>query len=184
MKQPTQATIAEARRRVEARVAALGEKLTKKGDAKSAPEVAAFGASVMYERPEMITKFIDDLETGRQRFDRLNRDLCYELAAIALERGELPPEPLCKVVAVVLRQLIERNQRGSLMFRNGEIAQLLLGLERQGIPLFPNRAGRRPGQTYGCDIVVEAFKKAGIRRVSVATVDSVWKDWSRVLVRT
>jgi hypothetical protein len=183
MKQPTQATIAEARRRVEARVAALGEKLTKKGNAKSAPEVVAFCASVMYERPELITKFIDDLETGKlDQLDRFNRDLCYELAANALERGELPPEPLCKAVAVVLRQLIQRNQRGTLMFRNGEIAHLLLDLEKRGIPLFPNRARRRAGQIYGCDVVVEAFKKAGMR-ISPATVELVWKHWSRVLVR-
>ncbi len=69
------------------------------------------------------------------------------------------------------------------MFRNGEIAQLLLNLEKRGIPLFPNRVGRRPGQTYGCDIVVEAFNKAGIR-MSSATVERVWSWWSRVLVRS
>jgi hypothetical protein len=184
MKQPTQATIAEARRRVDQRVAALGERLTKKGDAKLvAPETAAFGASVMYGRPEMITKFIDDLETQRLKLDRFNHDLLCELAAIALERGELPPKPLCEYVAELLRQLIKKGQRGSLRFRNGEIAHLLLDLEKRGIPLFPNRAGRRPGQTYGRDIVVEAFKKAGIR-MSSATLERVWKFWSRVLVRT
>jgi hypothetical protein len=185
MKQPTPSSIAEARRRVDQRVAELGERLTKKGHVKFAPEVVAWAASVMYERPKMITKFIDDIETQRQKLDRFNRDLLCELAAIALERGELPPKPLCEYVAELLRQFIKwKNQRGgNLIFRNGEIAHLLLDLEKRGIPLFPNRARRRPGQTYGCDIVVEAFKKAGMR-MSSATVERVWSWWSRVLVRT
>lgn len=185
MKQPTQSAIAEARRRVDQRVAALGERLTKKGNAKSQPETIAWAASVMYKRPEMIAKFIDDLETQRQKLDTFNRCLLCELAAIALERGELPPKPLCEYLAEHLRQFIKwRNQSGgSLIFRNGEIAHLLLDLEKRGIPLFPNRAGRRPGQTYGCDIVVEAFKKAGLR-MSSATVERVWSWWSRVLLRT
>ncbi len=187
MKQPTQATIAEARRKVDQRVAALGERLTKKGDAKLLlPQTVAFGASVMYERPELVTKLIDDLETQRRKPTELDRFLLCELAALALERGELPPKPLCKYIAEHLRQFIKwkSNQSGgTLMFRNGEIAQLLLNLEKRGIPLFPNRVGRRPGQTYGCDIVVEAFNKAGIR-MSSATVERVWSWWSRVLVRS
>ncbi len=189
MRQPTQSTIDEAQRWVDKRVAALGA-LTKKGDAKghakNVLELVAFRASVMYERPELITKFIDDLETQRLKLDELNSFLLCELAALALERGELPPKPLCEYVAEHLRQFIKwksQNQRGSLMFRDGEIAHTLLLLEKRGIPLFPNRAGRRPGQTYGCDIVVKAFNKAGIR-ISSATVERVWSSWSRVLVRT
>jgi hypothetical protein len=137
----------------------------------------------MYERPELITKFIDDLETGRWKLDRSNHDLLCALAALILERGELPPKPLRDYVAEVLRQLIKKDQRGALMYRNGHIAHMLVQLEKRGIPLFPNRVGRRPGQTYGCDIVVEAFNKAGIR-ISSATVERVWSGWSRVLVRT
>ncbi len=184
MKRPTQSTIAEAQRWADQRAAALGERLTKKGHAKLvAPETAAFGASVMCARPEMITKLVDDLETGRQKLDRSNHDLLCALAALILERGELPPKPLRDYVAEVLRQLIRKDQRGDLMFRDGEIAHMLLGLEKRGIPLFPNRDSRRPGQTYGCDIVVEAFNKADIR-MSSATVERVWSGWSRVLSRT
>ena len=185
MKQPSQFVIAEARRRVDERVAALGERLTKKGDAKSQPETITWAVSVMYERPEMITKFIDDLETQRQKLDTFNHGLLCELAALSLERGELPPKPLREYVAELLRQFIKwksSQSGGTLMLRNGEIAHLLLGLEKRGIPLSPNRARRRPGQTYGCDIVVEAFKKAGMR-MSPATVELAWKYWSRVLVR-
>jgi hypothetical protein len=187
MKRPIQSTIVEAQRWADKRTAALGERLTKKGHAKLvAPETAAFGASVMYERPELVTKFIDDLETQRLELDELNQGLLCELAALALERGELPPKPVCEYVAELLRQFIKwksQNQRGSLTFRDGEIAHMMLLLEKRGIPLFPNRAGRRPGQTYSCDIVVEAFKKAGIR-ISSATVERVWSLWSRVLLRT
>jgi hypothetical protein len=191
MKQPTQSTIDEAQRWVDKRVATLGGHLTKKGDprahAKNVLELVAFRASRMYEQPELITEFIDDLETQRQKFDELDHLLLCELAAIALERGELPPKPLCKYTAVLLRQFIEwksqKSERGGLMFRDSQIAHMLVDLEKRGIPLFPNRARRRPGQTYGCDIVVEAFNKAGIR-ISSATVERVWSSWFRVLVRT
>jgi hypothetical protein len=191
VKRPTQATIDEAQRWVDQCVAMLGKGLTKKGDpkghTKNVLELVAFRASGMYERPELVTKFIDDLETQRQKFDELDHLLLCELAAIALERGELPPEPLCKYIAELLRQFINwkshQNQSPGLMFRDGQIAHMLVQLEKQGIPLFFNRVGRRPGQTYGCDIVVEAFKKAGIR-MSSATVERVWSWWSRVLVRT
>jgi hypothetical protein len=187
MKRPTQSTIDEAQRWVDERVATLGGALTKKGDAKgharNVLELVAFRASRMHERPELVTKFIDDLETQRQKFDELDHLLLCELAAIALERGELPPEPLCKYIAEHLRQFSHQNQPRGLMFRDGQIAHMLLDLEKRGIPLFPNRVGRRSGQTYGCDIVVEAFNKAGIR-ISPATVERVWSWWSRVLVRT
>ena len=149
--------------------------------------VVDFGASEVYgRRPELVTKLIEDLEAQKLKLDELNRCLLCALAARALERGELPPKPLCEYVAELLRQFIKwksQNQRGSLMFRDGEIAHLLLDLEKRSIPLFPNRAGRRPGQTYGSDIVVKAFNKAGIR-ISLATVERVWSSWSRVLVRT
>jgi hypothetical protein len=187
MKRPTQSTIAEAQRYVDKRVATLGESLTKKGDGKLLLETVTFGASVVYKRrPELVTKLIDDLETQRLKLDDLNQGLLCELAALALDRGELPPKPLCKYIAELLRQFIKwksQSQRGSLMFRDGEIAHLMLLLEKRGIPLFPNRVGRQPGQTYGCDIVVKAFNKAGIR-ISSATVERVWSSWSRVLVRT
>jgi hypothetical protein len=57
------------------------------------------------------------------------------------------------------------------------IVALLWYLQGRGLPLFPNRAGRQPGQTYACDIVVEIFKEVGVKKVSVSTVEHVWKGW-------
>src|SRR5262249_32119780 len=105
------------------------------------------------------------------------RDILLEIVAIALDRGELPPKPLCEWAAKVLRGLIKDNARGTLLYRDACIAGLLIDLESWDFTLFPNPAGKRQGQVYGCDIVIEAFKKIDID-LTVDIIKNVWKEWS------
>jgi hypothetical protein len=189
MRQLDQSVIDDARRYADERVARERQILTKDGAAETVPERIAWEAeaAIAHGRLETITKLINDAQ-ARGRLDRwlerrhddglARRDILLEIVATALERGELPPKPLCGYAAKVLRQAIKKNVCGTLLYRDSCISGLLIDLESWGFPLFPNRAGRRPGQTYGCDIVVEAFKKAGLR-LSVDTVEQVWKVWKR-----
>jgi len=183
MKLPTQSDIDAARRHADARVARARQILTKDGAAGNAPEWIAWEAkaAITYGDLEAIAKLINDDRWIDCRCDDgfTPRDVILEIVAGALERGELPPKPLAEYAAKALRQAIKENVRGTLLYRDSCIAGLLIDLESWGFPLFPNReSGRRRGQTYGCDIVVEAFKKAGLKR-SVGTVEQVWKVWSR-----
>jgi hypothetical protein len=190
MKQPTQSVIDAARRAADGRVAHARGVLTKDGATETAPEQIAWEAKVAlaHGQLETITKAFNDAQV-RGRLDRwlehrsplgdsTTRDVLLEIVALILERGELPPEPLRGYAAKALRQVIKENVRGTLLHRDSCIAGLLIDLESWGFSLFPNRGGGRPGQTYGCEIVVDAFKKAGLR-LSVGTVEQVWKVWSR-----
>src|SRR5262249_12230600 len=105
------------------------------------------------------------------------RDILLEIVAIALDRGELPPKPLCEWAAKVLRGLIKDNARGTLLYRDACIAGLLIDLESWDFTLFPNPAGKRQGQVYGCDIVIEAFKKIDID-LTVDIIKNLWKESS------
>jgi hypothetical protein len=136
--------------------------------------ITARTASKMYQQPKLLTTVLEDLESQGSK-DRESSNVLHELGAQYLERGELPPEPLRKFLVQVLRAAIKT--RSSLVFRNAEIACMLLRLEEWDFPLFPNRDAPRAGQTYARDIVVKAFKKVGIN-ISSATVEKVWKDWS------
>jgi hypothetical protein len=195
MKQPTQSVIDDARRHADEVVARARGILTKDGAAKYAPEHVAWEAelSLAHGQLEAITKAFNNAQ-ARGRLDKwldrvgpfddstTTRDVLLEIVAITLERGELPPKPLCEYAAKALRQVIKENVGGSLLYRDTCIAGLLIDLESWGFPLFPNRSPTssrpRPEQTYGCNIVVNAFKKAGIH-LSVGTVEQVWKVWSR-----
>jgi len=190
MKKLDQSVIDAARCHADECVARQRHILTKGGAAEHTPEHIAWEAEAAIadkQKLEKITKLMNDaraqgrldkwLEGGR--FNGLvRRDILHEIVAIALERGELPPKALCEYAAKVLRQANKENVRGTLLYRDSCIAGLLIDLESWGFPLFPNRAGRRRGQTYGCDIVVAAFKRAEIR-LSVDTVEQVWKVWKR-----
>jgi hypothetical protein len=181
MKRRTQSNIDEVQQWADKLVAGVRHSLTKDGDAKSQPKVVTWTASKMRQRTELAKDLVERvLVKGDWLLNKFNHDLLCELAALALERGDLPPKPLCEYAAEVLRQDIKK-QRGTLQQRDGQIAHLLVQLRKQNIPLFPNRdVGRRPGRTYGCDIVVNAFKNAGVH-LSPATVENVWRNWSPVL---
>jgi hypothetical protein len=180
MKRPTQSVIEEAQHWVDERVEMNKESLTKKGFAKAALNVNAFTALKIYEEPELLTKFVND----GNKHEIGTMITLWELAALYLESGQLPPDLACKHAAELLRKIIKGiPYRGSLTFRDGEIVIMLLEIERRGIPLFPNPDpnpnASRSGQTYGCDIVIKAFKKVGIH-ISRPTVEKVWKTWSRL----
>jgi hypothetical protein len=187
MKQLDQSVIDAARRYADGYVAHGRRILTKDGAAETMPERIAWEAeAVVAPRLDTIMKSFNDVQ-ARGRLDEwlerkfndiARRDVLFEFVAQALERGELPPKKLCEYAAKVLRQVIKGNVRGTLLYRDTCIASLLISLESWGFPLFPNRAGRRRGQTYGCDIVIEAFKKIGIH-FSEHTVEQVWNVWKR-----
>jgi hypothetical protein len=179
MKLKTESEIAEAKCWLDQRVALNHESYTKEGDAKSRTRTDALEGFWIYKKPHSLTAFLDNLGKGFIPLDRANNTLC-ELAALYLEHGELPPEPLPKYVAGILRLVLQNNkQRGDLTYRDGEIVCMLLQLEKWGFPLFPNPGGPREGQTYACDMVVDTFKDAGISSMARPTVKGVWKRWKR-----
>jgi hypothetical protein len=175
-----QSNIADTQRWADEYAAGACRSFTKHGNAQVTEEVVRKAAADITKHPELLTTWIDNLLVKRNwKLDKFNHDILCELAAIALERGELPPEALRKYAAEILRQGL-KEQRGSLMQRNGHIAFMLAQLQDQNIPLFPNRdGGRRLGRTYGCDIVVNVFKNAGVR-ISPALVEKVWNIWRPV----
>jgi hypothetical protein len=136
-------------------------------------------ASALYQAPQFRMEHFNYYEA--QGIDRDGSNLFCELGAQYLERGEVPPEPLCKFLVKTLRAAIK--PRGRLVDRDGLIVSTLLHLEKSGFPLFPNRDAPREKQTYARDIVIKAFKKVGIS-ISESTVEKVWKVWSLYLVRT
>ncbi len=167
-----QATTAEAQRWANQLIVDVGQRLTKDGDAKSRPKVVARSAAIKY-RHGWVADFVKEkLETQTGRINEFDHNLLCELAALALERGELPPKALCKYAAQVLREGI-KNRRGNLIQRDDWIVFMLRELQIRGIPLFPHRDRPRPGQTYGCDIVVKAFRNADIV-MTLATVENAW----------
>jgi hypothetical protein len=181
MKRSTQSTIDEAQRWVDELIVGVRQSLTKDGDAKSRPKTIAQSAAIKY-RHGWVADFVKEmLETQTWKLNEFNHNLLCELAALALERGELPPKVLCDYAAQVLREGI-KNRRGNLIQRNDWIAFALSELRIRGIPLFPHRDRRRPGQTYGCDIVLKAFKNAGIG-MTLATVENAWASQASRFVR-
>jgi hypothetical protein len=101
------------------------------------------------------------------------------IVATALEWGAPLPKPVREYAAKILGAIIKKNIRGRVFYRDASITGLLIDLENMQVPLFPNRGtGRQPGQTYGYEIVIEAFKKVGVI-LSKDAVQKVWKDWSR-----
>jgi len=156
--------IAEARRWAEEYVARWHE-----------GQLEAWIASTLYQRPEQLRNFLDAQER-RGLVDKsgfLDNILC-ELAALHLEQSQLP-EPVRKCATKALREATKKNSLQDLAWRDTTIVCMLFDLKEGGFPLFPNRAGPRPGQTYACDIVVEALGKIGID-ISVSTIERCWKN--------
>jgi len=176
MKRPT---IDDAQRHADAQVVRARHLLKKDVVAEIMPELIARKAELARTHGWVKAIWLDDdrLDTEDSPLDT---NVMLEIVAGALERGELPSKHLAVHAAEVLRQVIRENIRGNLFHRDRCIAGLLMDLRSWGFPLFPNRAGRRAGQTYGCDIVVAAFEKVDLE-LSVATVEQVWKCWSRSL---
>jgi hypothetical protein len=185
MKRPTHPTVAEAQRWVDECIAELGESVTKNGSIKTALRIDIRAASEMYEQPGLLVKFLDDLETQKlnkklDKYDisRASNILC-NLAAMYVSRGEPLPQPLCKLVVRVLLEAGETLARGTLEHRDGQIAYALAHLENWDFHLFPARdAPHKRGQTYGCDMLIEAFKKLGTNISSLA-LGNVWAARSR-----
>jgi hypothetical protein len=177
-----QPNIAEAQRWADEHAAKKCKSFTKRGSV-GAQAIAIIELSnlMVDTRPDLVTKVVGPWE---KRGEPPNNFGVLAIAARMVERGEQLPESLRLYIARVLRKVIRDAQRGTLMFRNGEIAWMLVELEKRGVPLFPNRdVGPRPGRTYGCDIVIKALEKSGIH-VSQHLVEGAWRDWSRIFPRT
>jgi hypothetical protein len=179
-KRPTQAKIDEMQRWADECVAGVRQSLAK-DNAETVFEIASHTARRLFEHPDLMPEFIQDLET--RRLDKrethwANNVICLFLA-LHSEHDPSLPQPLGKYGAELLRRAVKENIRGSLELRDNYIADMLARLKKWDISLFPNRAGRRPGQTYGCDIVVKAFKKAGINDITSSIVENAKNNWSR-----
>jgi hypothetical protein len=173
-----QSVIEEAQRWVDERVAMNQESLTKEGAAATALKIDAWTAGKICEQPERLMKFLDDLESQKLGNTSSTCNILFELAALYLERDQPPPQPLGKFVAKTLREASTKLQRGSLVYRNGEIAVMLAQLKKWGFPLFSTRNAPRSGQTYACDIVIKALEKVD-KSMSSEALEKIWRTWSR-----
>jgi hypothetical protein len=184
MNRPAQATLDEAHRWADRYIEGRREILGKDGGAKHSAESLAQTAAIMYERPGL-ADWVEEsipmaLSTDAWGADKIIHNMLCEFAALALERGELPPKALCQFAAGIMRQGIKKPRR-SFSVRDNTIISMLFQMRKQwGISPLKNRSPTRGGQKCGCDIVIEAFRKAGVSITPMA-VEGAWRQarWAK-----
>src|SRR6185369_2149429 len=106
----SQPNIADVQLRANEYIAQHRDSFSKQGDAKGKERTITWVASVHSKQPELTTMLMNDLEEGKlfdigrvgSEYSKFYHGVLCELAALALERRKLPPNPLCKYAAEVL----------------------------------------------------------------------------------